>query len=78
MNREVLAVNQSKLGKCGVRVKEEDWMKPLADGGGGDSGGVVMKGYSAQVAAPIAVYDPLMVDHDSAINRRVGLLASEP
>jgi alpha-galactosidase len=37
MNREVIAVDQDKLGKQGVRVAKdgalEVWSKPLADGG---------------------------------------------
>lgn len=37
MNKEVIAVNQDKLGKQGVRVAKEGalevWSKPLADGG---------------------------------------------
>jgi alpha-galactosidase len=37
MNKEVIAVDQDKLGKQGVRVSKqgdlEVWAKPLADGG---------------------------------------------
>ena len=37
MNKEVIAVDQDKLGKQGVRVAKdgdlEVWSKPLADGG---------------------------------------------
>jgi alpha-galactosidase len=37
MNKEVIAVDQDKLGKQGVRVSKEGdlevWSKPLADGG---------------------------------------------
>jgi alpha-galactosidase len=37
MNKEVIAVDQDKLGKQGVRVAKEGdlevWSKPLADGG---------------------------------------------
>jgi alpha-galactosidase len=37
MNKEVIAVDQDKLGKQGVRVAQEGsvevWAKPLADGG---------------------------------------------
>ena len=37
MNKEVIAIDQDKLGKQGVRVSQEGtievWAKPLADGG---------------------------------------------
>jgi alpha-galactosidase len=37
MNKEVIAIDQDKLGKQGVRVSQEGtvevWSKPLADGG---------------------------------------------
>jgi alpha-galactosidase len=55
MNKEVIAVDQDKLGKQGVRVAKEGttevWSKPLADGGhaialfnrGGDTATVTAK-----------------------------------
>jgi alpha-galactosidase len=69
MNREVIAVDQDKLGKQGTRVAKngdtEVWSKPLADGGhavglfnrGGDSAKVAAKWTDLGIKGPHMVRD---------------------